>query len=238
MAKRRAAAGSKPVRRGTPARQTPKQQQKRPPTSAPRPAPEEPRTFRLGVVPGATPGKWVDTWKERMPHVPLELVTLEFASQREALTEGAVDAALLRLPLDDEGLHLIRLYEEVPVVVASADSHLLAAEELDPADLAGETLIVPRDDVLGDLELPGTLPPRFAPLETTADAIATAASGAGIVIVPMSLARLHHRKDADHRPLRGAPRSTVVLAWPLERTTPDVETFIGIVRGRTARSSR
>ncbi len=201
------------------------------------PPPAAPRIFRLGAVPGATPGRWIDTWRERMPGVPLELIPLTVSEQRTALTAGDVDAALARLPLDSDDLHIIPLYEEVPVVVASADSHLLAADELDPADLEGETLIVPLDDVLG-ARIAGTLAPRFTAPETTADAIAIAASGVGIVIVPMSLARLHHRRDADHRPLRDGPASTVALAWPRERTTPDVETFVGIARGRTANSSR
>lgn len=196
----------------------------------------EPRSFRLGVVPGATPGRWVDTWRERMSRVPIELVPIDFPAQCEAV--DTVDAALLRLPLDDDTLHVIRLYDEVPVVVASADSHLLAADELALEDLGGETLIVPRDTVLGPLVIPGTHTPVFAPLETTAEAIATVASGAGIVIVPMSLARLYHRKDAGYRPLRGGPISTVALVWSRERTTAEVETFIGIVRGRTANSSR
>ena len=196
----------------------------------------QPRAFRLGVVPGATPGTWVDIWRERMPRVPIELVPISFAAQREALDE--VDAALVRLPLHDEALHLIRLYDEVPVVVASTDSHLMAADELEPADLAGEVLIVPNDAVFTGFEVPGTVAPAFAPLESTAEAIATAASGAGVVIVPMSLARLHHRRDAGYRPLREGPVSTVALAWLRERTTPEVETFVGIVRGRTANSSR
>jgi hypothetical protein len=54
----------------------------------------------------------------------------------------------------------------------------------------------------------------------------------------MSLARLHHRKDADYRPLRDAPASSVALAWLAGRTTPEVEAFVGIVRGRTPNSSR
>ncbi len=171
-----------------------------------------------------------------MPHVALELVPIEVAEQRDALS--GLDAAIVRMPIDrPDELHVIRLYEEVPVVVASAESHLMAAEELSPDDLAGEVLITPLDDVLGPLGLP-TADAAFAPLETTADAISTAASGAGIVVVPMSLARLHHRKDADHRLLRGGPTSAVALVWPRERTTPDVEAFIGIVRGRTANSSR
>lgn len=197
---------------------------------------EEPRTFRLGAVPGATPGKWIDTWKRRMPHVTLELVPIDAETQRQSIDE--LDAALIRLPLVDDTLHLIPLYDEISVVVTSAESHLLVVDELDPADLAGEVLITPLDDVLGPLGLPDVLTPDFAPLNTTADAIATAATGVGIVIVPMSLARLHQRKDADHRPLRGGPSSTVALAWPRERTTPDVETFVGIVRGRTSNSSR
>ena len=199
------------------------------------PAPR-PRTFRLGAVPGATPGKWIDTWKQRMPRVPFELVPIEFADQRDAIEE--LDAALVRRPVErSDDLHVIPLYDEVPVVVASAESHLMAADELTADDLAGEVLITPQDDVLGPLGLP-TVAPSFPPLATTADAIATAASGVGIVVVPMSLARLHQRKDAGYRPLRDAPTSSVALAWLRERTTEDVETFIGIVRGRTANSSR
>lgn len=196
---------------------------------------ETPRTFRLGVVPGATPGKWVDAWKQRMPRVPLELVPIEATARHADLKD--LDAALVRLPFLDPTLHVIPLYDEIPVVVASADSHLMAVDELTATDLTGEVVIGLIDDALETLDLPGTVPAAFAPLSTN-DAIATAASGVGIVIVPMSLARLHRRKDADHRPLIDGPHSTVALVWPRERTTPDVDTFVGIVRGRTANSSR
>lgn len=198
---------------------------------------DEPRTFRLGAVAGSTPGKWIGRWRERMPHVPLELVPLAHGSTpRESLAE--VDAALLRLPVDDDELHVIRLYDEVPVVVVPIDSELTVADELSPGDLAGQVLIVPRDDVLGELDLPETAPARFEAPRTTEDAVELVATGIGIVVVPQSLARLHHRRDVTHRPLRDGPVSTVALVWPKDRTTPDVDTFVGIVRGRTARSSR
>jgi len=197
-----------------------------------------PATFALGAVAGATPGKWIDIWKDRMPRTELVLVPLAVADQRRALRDGEVDAAIVRLPIDKDGLHVIPLYDEVPVVVCAKDSHLTAAdEELDMADLVGEVLIVPGDDVL-DARIPGTLAPRFTAPADTAEAIATVAAGVGIVIVPMSLARLHHRKDVDYRALREGPISTVALAWDAERTTPAVEAFVGIVRGRTANSSR
>lgn len=193
--------------------------------------------FRLGAIPGATPGTWIDRWHERMPGVELRLVPVAVADQRRALVEASVDAALVRLPIDRSGLHVIALYDEVPVVVCTADSHLTAADELTLADLAGEVVIAPRDDVLG-LEVAGAIAPSFEAPATTEDAIATVAAGVGVVVVPMSLARLHHRRDAAWRPLADGPVSTVALAWPADATTPLVEAFVGIVRGRTANSSR
>lgn len=196
-----------------------------------------PGTFVLGAIPGATPGKWIDIWHERMPQTTLDLAPLAVAAQRQALVDGDVDAALVRLPIDGDGLNVIPLYDEVPVVVCARDSHLTAADELESGDLDGEVLIVPQDDVLG-IRLPGTLAPAFAAPADTAEAIATVAAGVGVVIVPMSIARAHHRRDVEYRPLRDGPSSTVALAWVAERTTAAVEAFVGIVRGRTANSSR
>ncbi|MCC4908277.1 LysR substrate-binding domain-containing protein [Microbacterium sp. cx-59] len=206
------------------------------PASAPEPAALQ-GPFRLGAIPGATPGKWIDTWQERMPRNPLELVPLAVAGQTEALRRGDVDAAIVRLPIPTEGLHVIALYEERPVVMCARDSHLTAVDELSAADLEGEVLITPVDDVLS-FAAPATVAPRFAPPETTEEAIAVVAAGVGIVVVPMSLARLHQRKDVAVRPLVDGPVSRVALAWDAERTDPLIDTFVGIVRGRSARSSR
>ncbi|QIG38638.1 transcriptional regulator [Microbacterium sp. 4R-513] len=222
---------SSPRRANTPARAT------RPKPAAPEPTAPEPSTFVLGAIPGATPGKWIDTWRERMPRVELELRPLAVAAQREELLSGELDAALVRLPLVADGLHVIPLYDEQPVVVVSKDSHLTAVDELNLADLEGEVVIAPLDDVLG-VTVPGAVAPAFDPPETTGDAIATVGSGVGVVIVPMSLARLHQRRDAASIPLRDGPVSQVALAWPADRTTPHVDAFVGIVRGRTANSSR
>jgi DNA-binding transcriptional LysR family regulator len=226
--------GARPAAKSSSAKPRPKQKPAPPPLVEPAP-PSGP--FRLGAVPGATPGKWIDAWHERMPGVELELVPLEAADQRRALVDDEVDAALVRLPLHGDQFHVIALYDEVPVVVMGAESHLTAADELSFADLAGEILIVPADDVLA-IRIPGTVTPAFAPPADTAEAIATVAAGVGIVVVPMSLARLHRRKDVEYRPLQDGPTSRVALAWVAERTTASVETFIGIVRGRTENSSR
>jgi DNA-binding transcriptional LysR family regulator len=70
------------------------------------------------------------------------------------------------------------------------------------------------------------------------DAVEVVASGTGIVIVPMSIARLHHRKDTAYRPVVDLPPTKVGLAWLVDNDDERVQTFIGIVRGRSERSSR
>ena len=49
----------------------------------------------------------------------------------------------------------------------------------------------------------------------------------GLLVVPQSLARLHHRKDLTYRPVTDAPESRVALSWPEDATTDLVEDFIG-----------
>ncbi|WP_238152594.1 LysR family substrate-binding domain-containing protein [Kribbella speibonae] len=192
--------------------------------------------FRLGYVPGVTPAKWVRIWTERLPRVPLELVQVSAAEAPDLVRRAEVDAVLLRLPIDRIGLHAIPLYVEQTVVVVPKDHLMTAAEEVTVDDLADELMLYPQDDVLDWDRPPGRLiddrPAR------TGDAIELVAMGTGLLVVPQSLARLHHRKDLTYRPLTGVPESQVALSWPEDETSELVEHFIGIVRGRTANSTR
>ncbi|MEV5612488.1 LysR substrate-binding domain-containing protein [Streptomyces sp. NPDC052225] len=194
-------------------------------------------TFRLAYVPGATPAKWVRIWNERLRDVPLALVPVAASEVADVLRAGDADAGLVRLPVDRTYFSAIPLYTETTVVVVPKDHVVAAVEEVALADLADEIVQHPLDDVL---EWDGALPgqPAFERPATTADAIELVAAGVGVLIVPQSLARLHHRRDLTYRTVTDAPGSDVALAWPEERTTDQVEDFIGIVRGRTVNSSR
>lgn len=193
-------------------------------------------SFRLAYVPGVTPGKWVKTWQERVPQVPLDLVAVTAAQAADLLREGAADAGLVRLPIDRTDLSVIPLYTEASVVVVPKDHEVAAVEELAVAELAEYLVLHPLDDQLEWETLPGQAAKERP--QTTADAIELVAAGVGLLVVPQSLARLHHRKDLTYRTLTDAPQSQVGLSWPQEQTTERVEDFIGIVRGRTANSSR
>lgn len=197
---------------------------------------QESPTFRLAYVPGVTPAKWVRTWTERLPDIPLELVAVEAADAQELLRAGDADAALLRLPVDRTLLSAIPLYAETTVVVVPKDHDVSAVEEAALADLAEYIVLHPLDDPLEWETLPGQ--PAIERPATAGDAIELVAAGIGVLLVPQSLARLHHRKDLTYRPVTDAPQSGVALSWLEGQTTDLVEEFIGIVRGRTVNSSR
>ncbi len=193
-------------------------------------------SFRLAYVPGATPAKWVRTWGERQPDVPLELVPVAAADATELIRSRGADAALLRSPIDRDGLHAIPLYTETTVVVVPKDHLIAAADEVSTADLADDVVLHPLDDTIEWPALPGR--PAVSRPESTADAIELVAAGVGVLVVPQSLARLHHRRDLTYRTVADAPQSSVALSWPEDETTELMETFIGIVRGRTVNSTR
>jgi DNA-binding transcriptional LysR family regulator len=197
---------------------------------------EAPPSFRLAYVPGVTPAKWVRIWNERLPGTPLTLVAVPAAEAADVLRGRGADAGFVRLPVDRTDLSAIPLYTETTVVVIPKDHLVAAADEVSMADLADEIVLHPLDDTL-DWERPPGRPARERPA-TTADAVALVAATVGLLVVPQSLARLHHRRDLTYRPVMDAPQSRVALSWREDGTTDLVDDFIGIVRGRTVNSTR
>ncbi|MFD3444875.1 LysR family substrate-binding domain-containing protein [Microbacteriaceae bacterium 4G12] len=173
-------------------------------------------TLRVGIVPGVTVSKWSRVWAERMPDTPLEIVLTTPQTQATALRDVEIDMSFVRLPIDDEGLTLIPLWTETAVVVLPRDHEASLFEGVTLADLADERLL--DGEVADDIEL--------------------VAAGVGLRILPQSLAQLHARKDLLYRPVTDAEGTRIALAWRSGDERPELEEFVGIVRGRTARSSR
>lgn len=122
------------------------------------------------------------------------------------------------------------------MVVVPKDHLVTAAEEVTTEDLTDEVLLHPLDDAFDWEQPPGRQwPARPA---NTADAVELVAAGIGLLVVPQSLARLHHRKDLTYRPIADAPESQVALSWPEDESGELVEVLIGIVRGRTLNTTR
>lgn len=193
-------------------------------------------SLTLGYVPGGTPAKWARIWAARHPEVPLHLCPVTAADAAAAVRAGTVDVALLRLPAATSGLAVIPLYEETTVAVVPTRHLFSASDEITAADLHGEPVLFPLDDVVGWSNVRDAAD-HHRP-ETTEAAIELVAAGVGVLIVPQSLARLHHRKDLTYRPISDAPTCAVALVVPEGPQTALVEEFIGVVRGRKPGSSR
>jgi DNA-binding transcriptional LysR family regulator len=191
-----------------------------------------PEELRIGFVTGATPDKWARAWRERRRE-RLLLVPLTEAEQEDAVRRGQVDMALVRLPVETEGLHCVRLYDERQVAVGGLEHLISAADDVTLADLAEEQLVCPH----GSGWTPSAEQSPWPPM-TEKDAVETVAAGTGVVILPMSVARLYHRKDVVQREVTDLPPSTIALVWPRELDGETTQAFVGVVKGRSANSSR
>lgn len=177
------------------------------------------REFRITFVDGVTLDKWRRRWDERVRGTRLVPALVEQDHQVEAVRDGSAAMGFVRDLDDREGLHLIPLYREIPVAVVGLEHPVAAYDEIRVVDLRDELML---DD----------------PDLSTSLKVETVAAGTGIMIVPLSVARVHHRRDVVSVPVLGADDYQVGLAWRTDNDDPLVETFVGVVRGRTERSSR
>lgn len=173
----------------------------------------------IAFVPGVSPAKWVRVWRERFPDAELGLLPIGPTEVDQALT-GEADMAFARMPV---GAHLnaIPLWTETAVVAMPKDAPLASADVVTEADLADVHVVdagpVP-EDVSGALDL--------------------VEANVGVVVLPQSLFRAASRKDLVAKPLDGAAGTRIALVWRDADASDTTEEFIGVVRGRTANSSR
>ena len=180
-----------------------------------------PSSFTVAFVLGATPGKWARVWHERLVDIPLTLVPSEQEDAMGMLRSGSADVALVRLPIDraadsDRPLAAIPLYTERAVVVIPKDHDIAKADSVQLSELVAEK------EISGEWR----------------EAIELVAANAGVAVMPQSVAKALMRRDVTARVIEDGPEWQVAVAWRDGSVDPHVEEFIGIVRGRTARSSR
>jgi DNA-binding transcriptional LysR family regulator len=177
--------------------------------------------LRIAFAPGVTVGKWTRRWAERHPELALEVFPIAEDEGVTVLTDGRATLSFVRLPIEREGLSVIRLYGEVSVLVVPRDSQLADFESVPASQVA---------------QLSGVV--DYSSGRSVKDAVALVGAGVGFLRLPHSLARLHARKDVVAIPIEGATETEIALTWRRDETTELIEEFVGIVRGRTEASSR
>ena len=190
--------------------------------------------LRLGII--YTIGPYllpplIKTMIDRVPQMPLILQENFTLRLMEMLRQGELDAAIIALPVPDQGLMLQPLYDE-PFVVAVPRQHPWAARsEIGHQELKSETMLLLgnghcfRDQVL-------EVCPEMSRYSTTGDGIARTfegssletirhmvASGIGITVLPRaSVSDMDATDGKDgmlrYRPFAApVPTRRVVIAW-------------------------
>lgn len=187
--------------------------------------------FRLGVIYTIAPyllPTLVKTMIDRVPQMPLVLQENFTVKLLELLRQGELDAAIVALPLPDQGLMMQALYDE-PFVIAVPKDHAWAQRASVPAEeLKSETMLLLgnghcfRDQVL-------EVCPEMSRFSTASDGIARTfegssletirhmvASGIGITVLPVASVADLDSNDGLLRYLpfsESIPDRRVVLIW-------------------------
>ncbi|WP_426724640.1 LysR family transcriptional regulator substrate-binding protein [Curtobacterium flaccumfaciens] len=172
----------------------------------------------IAFVPGVSPAKWARVWRERFPSIELRLRPIGADDVDDTLA-GEADMVFARMPVSEQH-NAIPLWTETAVVAMPKDSPLAELAEVDLGD--AEVHVIDAGPVPADID--GSL-----------DLVE---ANVGVVVLPQSLFRAASRKDLVGRPLMNAQGTRIALVWRDEDATETTEEFIGVVRGRTANSSR
>ncbi|MEU5366836.1 LysR substrate-binding domain-containing protein [Streptomyces sp. NPDC005925] len=191
------------------------------------------RPLRVGCIGGEAAMPYTQQvlteYQCRYPESAVEVHSVDFAEQVDALTSVRVDAAFLRLPLPSH-IHTLPLAREPRVVCMPADDPLLARQPLTLKDLAGRVFI----DVAGDGmrawwdywqvdPRPDGSRVSYGPVVTDIEPLLLAVSqGRGIAFLPAAARDLYPRPGVAYGDLTGVPVTTAALAWLPHHQHPDV----------------
>lgn len=181
-----------------------------------------PTMLTIAFVTGTEPGKWFRRYEE-LTGDRLEAIA---SDDPFPLVGTQAVAALVRLPDErvGEDYHVVRLYEEAPGVAVPKDSVYAEIGEVTREDLAEEIVNHSGPTPIDDLR----------------SALQVVAANVGIAYAPLPLLKNLARKQVKALPLRGATGSLsqIALVWRKADDSDAVQDFVGVTKGRTARSSR
>ena len=192
-------------------------------------------TLQLGVIPTVGPyylPHALLTVHKAFPHLKLMLREEITPTLLTGLREGRFDAALLALPIDEEGLEVFPLFREPFVVALPAGHRLVARDQLKVKDLSGENLLLLEEGhCLRDqaLDLCGARAGKTDEVQATSLEMLRQMVGMdlGITLLPQLAAENAPRGEKRLLALRPfappAPTRTIGLVW--RRRGPRSETL-------------
>jgi DNA-binding transcriptional LysR family regulator len=196
-------------------------------------------TLRVGFTIGAAVDlvpRILRAYAAAYPDVKVELTEFDFSEPDAGLDDDRSDVAIVRPPIEAEGVRLATLTTE-PRVACLPDSHPLAnREEIGIADILDEPIIgAPGEGVWRDYWLAcdhrdGKPPPVVAEVATFETELQAVASGRGISITAEAAARFYARPGIRFPRIADIAPCEVAVALP-RRPTPAAGAFAEVAVG-------
>lgn len=155
--------------------------------------------------------------KQHIPDLKLQLVEEKTQSLLDLLLGMRLDAALLALPLEQEGLEHRVLFEDPFTLAVSPDHPLAQFQEVDLNLVSKENLLLLEEGhCLRDQAMKLCTPSRFVENDFRASSLETlrfmVKNGVGITLMP-SVAIQPNDKDIRYIDIRQQPSRTIALVW-------------------------
>ncbi len=177
----------------------------------------QPRRITIGYTVSIIITLAVRDLRRQHPDADVHTLHLDWNEPREALLDHRVDAAVTRLPIRTDGLHVTILYDEPRLLLVPLDHRLAGKESVTLGDIADEPIprlpdpawnaywrIDPRPD--------GSPAPDGPFVEAIEDKLELIAAGQAVAIIPAGVRTESPRPDLTTVPLYDVEPSHVVLA--------------------------
>jgi LysR family hydrogen peroxide-inducible transcriptional activator len=192
--------------------------------------------LRLGVIPTLAPyvlPQILPALQRRFPELRVDLRETQTRTLMEELARGALDAVLLALPVDEDDIETLPLFNDPFLLAVPAADKRSDRARVDARDIEQERLILLEEGhCLRDQALAFCAPRRETPAGLGATSLSTVmqmvANGYGVTLLP-KIALDVEQRDERVKLLRfrdPEPTRSIGLAW--RRTSPRKVDFIAL----------
>jgi DNA-binding transcriptional LysR family regulator len=183
-------------------------------------------------------------YKDRFPAIEIDLLEGTTGELLDALRRRQLDVAFVRHPGAVDDLEYEQLVEE-PLFVALPSGHALAGQRRPLADLSGEPFVLPsspiaqglRRDIDTACSTAGFVPHASREASPLSAVLLHVAAGAGVALVPASLAHGYQVPGVGFARLDPPPMTHVGMAWRQRDRSQIVGDFLEITRRMGAEQS-
>jgi DNA-binding transcriptional LysR family regulator len=187
-------------------------------------------------------------FRDRYPHVQIELHELTTDRQLIWLREGRIDIGLIRPPIIERDLDSQIIFQESLVIALPINHHLAMVDSIDLTTLAIEPFILfPRqlapglyDPIIAICQAAGFSPQVVQECIQMQTIVSLVSANMGVSILPASI-QSAHRQGVIYKPIQvstelvslGVDRiATIAIVWRLNDDSPTINRLLEIVLGK------